>query len=80
MQKFILPILVAMLALSLNSFRTTTDIVSYSKPYQTGITLDNTMADAWIPIRNKGRGRVPFNRGSRAPPRGGRNAVDPMVA
>jgi hypothetical protein len=80
MQPFILPLLVALLALSLNSFRTTTDIIVYSNIYQAGTTHDNTMADAWIPIRNKGRGIAPLNKGGRGPPIGGRNAVDPMPA
>jgi len=38
------------------------------------------MADSWMPICNKGRDRAPFNKGGRGPPRGGRSAVDPMVA
>ena len=55
MQKFILPLLVAVLAFSLNSFRTTTNIVACSNTFQSGTTHDNTMADVWIPIRNRGR-------------------------
>ena len=80
MQKLYLPLLVAVLAFSLNSFRITSDIVACSNTHQTGTIHDNTMADAWIPIRNKDRGSAPFNRGGRGPPRGGRNAVDPTVA
>ena len=79
MQKFILPLLVAVLALSLNSFRTTNNIVACSNTYQTSTAHDNNMADAWIPIRNRGRGRSPFNKGGCGPPRGGRNAVDPTT-
>ena len=79
MQQFILPLLVALLALSLNSFRTTVDIVAYSSTYQSGTTHDNAMTDAWIPIRNTGRGRAPFNRGGRGTPRGGHNAVSPCL-
>ena len=80
MQTFILPLFVAVLALSLNSFRTITDIAAYSNTYQTGTAHDNTMADAWIPIRNRGRGRAPFNRGGHGLPRCGRNVVDPTDA
>ncbi len=38
------------------------------------------MADAWIPVFNRGRGRAPFNKGGRGLPRGGLNAVDHVTA
>jgi len=77
MQTCILPLLVAVLAFSLNSFRTTTDVVACSNTHQTGTIHDNTMTNAWIPIRNRGRGRAPFNTGGRRPPRGRCNTFDP---
>jgi hypothetical protein len=80
MQKFIMPLLVKILVFSLNPPRTTTVTEACINTHQTDTIHDKTMADAWISIRNKVRGRAPFNKGGRGSPRGGRNAVDPTDA
>jgi len=80
MQNFILSLLVAVLAFAFNPLRTTTVIKACNNTHQTGTNHDDTMANAWIPFRNKGRGISPLNKRGLGPPRGGRNAADPSPA